>query len=302
MFEDLIRGWDGEFVASRFDELSSTWMSSACTPPRSGRASAARHKIYRAGRHRSRWSPISACVHEPSTAVGGGNVRAGGPRSPTATRGSELLKRCRTSSRRWRRDYVHRVRHEYHRGDMTSSGPCRPRDGAGSGCRGLRHVSSRHRRWCLPRDPRRSARALRWDDPRAGRSWSKGPERSVDRSRLLADEPPRATLVVSDVVADRRRKAVAVRVGAHRGTGRMRRTPCAISSPPCATGVLIADIRALRCRVRRRRCDNQLSRCLSDADRLAAATSVRAELHRERRGVPPPGGNYQQLPGWTPKR
>ena len=26
MFEDLIRGWDGEHVVVRFDESSSTWM------------------------------------------------------------------------------------------------------------------------------------------------------------------------------------------------------------------------------------------------------------------------------------
>ena len=41
MFETLIREWDGEFVATRFDDAVRTWMFMACTPPRSGRASAA---------------------------------------------------------------------------------------------------------------------------------------------------------------------------------------------------------------------------------------------------------------------
>jgi hypothetical protein len=86
MFEDLIRGWDGEFVASRFDEPSSTWMF--CTHGWSG-FGGTRMKVPRAGRPRG---CVVAVGHDVQAMAGlpfgGGKSVLVFPRSPTATHGS----------------------------------------------------------------------------------------------------------------------------------------------------------------------------------------------------------------------
>jgi leucine dehydrogenase len=115
---------------------------------------------------------------------------------------------------------------------------------------------------------------------------------------LLADAG--ATLVVSDVVADRA-KAVAVRVGAAIVEPEDAfDTVCDLFSP-CATGaVLNADtIPRLRCRVVAGAANNQLAASV-DADRLAAAGILYAPDYIVNAGGVLHLAGYERL-GWTPE-
>ncbi len=122
MFEDLIRGWDGEFVASRYDEPSSTWMfvavhSTALGPGFGG----TRMKVYAAPddaladvlRLSSAMTFKNAMADLP---FGGGKSVLAVPAIPDGDARTELLRALRGLRRVTGRELRHRMRHEHLRG------------------------------------------------------------------------------------------------------------------------------------------------------------------------------------------
>jgi AraC-like DNA-binding protein len=219
MFEDLIRGWDGEFVASRFDEPSSTWMfvgvhSTALGPGFGG----TRMKVYPAPddaladvlRLSSAMTFKNAMAGLP---FGGGKSVLAVPAIPDGDARTELLERYADFVASLGGSYVTACDMNTTEADMDVVGERCPHVMGRSVAAGGSGTSAPDTAVGVYHGIRAGlARALGSDDPSGktivveGAGAVGGP-----LCDLLADAG--ATLVVSDVVADRA-KAVAVRVGA----------------------------------------------------------------------------------------
>ncbi len=181
MFETLIREWDGEFVATRFDAPSGAWMfvgvhSTALGPGFGG----TRMKVYDAAGGRARRRAPALRGHDVQERDGRSAVRRrevgpGRARHPARRRTDVHAPAIRGLRRVARRELRDRVRHEHHRGGHGRGGGAVPaRDGPKRRRRRVRHVGARHRDRRLPRDPRepgarvRLGRSERQDDRRRG--------------------------------------------------------------------------------------------------------------------------------------
>ena len=306
MFEDLIRGWDGEFVASRFDEPSSTWMfvgvhSTALGPGFGG----TRMKVYPAPddaladvlRLSSAMTFKNAMAGLP---FGGGKSVLAVPAIPDGDARIELLERYADFVASLGGSYVTACDMNTTEADMDVVGERCPHVMGRSVAAGGSGTSAPDTAIGVYHGIRAGlARAFGSDDP-SGRTIVVEGAGAVGGPLcdLLADAG--ATLVVSDVVADRA-KAVAVRVGAAIVEPEDAfDTACDLFSP-CATGaVLNADtIPRLRCRVVAGAANNQLAASV-DADRLAAAGILYAPDYIVNAGGVLHLAGYERL-GWTPE-
>jgi leucine dehydrogenase len=306
MFEDLIRGWDGEFVASRFDEPSSTWMfvgvhSTALGPGFGG----TRMKVYPAPddaladvlRLSSAMTFKNAMAGLP---FGGGKSVLAVPAIPDGDARIELLERYADFVASLGGSYVTACDMNTTEADMDVVGERCPHVMGRSVAAGGSGTSAPDTAIGVYHGIRAGlARAFGSDDP-SGRTIVVEGAGAVGGPLcdLLADAG--ATLVVSDVVADRA-KAVAARVGAAIVEPEDAfDTVCDLFSP-CATGaVLNADtIPRLRCRVVAGAANNQLAASV-DADRLAAAEILYAPDYIVNAGGVLHLAGYERL-GWTPE-
>jgi leucine dehydrogenase len=305
MFEDLIRGWDGEFVASRFDAPSSTWMfvgvhSTALGPGFGG----TRMKVYA--------SPDDALsdVLRLSSAMtfknamaglpfGGGKSVLAVPAIPTGDARTELLLRYADFVASLGGSYVTACDMNTTEADMDVVGERCPHVMGRSVAAGGSGTSAPDTAIGVFHGIRAGlAHAFGSDDP-SGRTIVVEGTGAVGGPLCDLLAGAGATIVVSDVVADRA-KAISQRVGADIVEPEDAfDTACDLFSP-CATGaVLNADtIPRLRCRVVAGAANNQLAASV-DADRLAAAGILYAPDYVVNAGGVLHLAGYERL-GWTP--
>ncbi|MEO8425029.1 MAG: Glu/Leu/Phe/Val dehydrogenase dimerization domain-containing protein [Actinomycetota bacterium] len=305
MFEELIRGWDGEFVATRFDEESSTWMfvgvhSTALGPGFGG----TRMKVYDAPEEAlNDVLRLSAAMTFKNAMAdlpfGGGKSVLAVPAIPHGDERTGMLRRYADLVSSLGGSYVTACDMNTTEGDMDVVGErClhvmgRSIAGGGSG------TSAPDTAIGVFHGIRAGlAQAFGSDDP-GGRTIVVEGTGAVGGPLcdLLADAG--AKLVVSDIDADRAR-AVAERVGAAVVDPlEAFDAPCDLFSP-CATGaVLNADtIPRLRCRVVAGAANNQLASPV-DADRLSAAGILYAPDYVVNAGGVLHLAGYERL-GWTP--
>ena len=307
MFEELIRGWDGEFVATRFHAETSTWMfvgvhSTALGPGFGG----TRMKVYA--------TPDEALgdVLRLSAAMTFKNAMAdlpfGGGKSvlavsaiPDGDARTEMLLRYADLIASLGGSYVTACDMNTTERDMDVVGERCPHvmgrsaaaDGSGTSAPDTAIGVFHGIRASL-------AHAFGSDDP-SGRTIVVEGTGAVGGPLcdLLAEAG--AKLVVSDVDADRAR-TVAERVGADVVDPEDAfDTPCDLFSP-CATGaVLNADtIPRLRCRVVAGAANNQLAAPV-DADRLSAAGILYSPDYVVNAGGVLHLAGYERL-GWTPEQ
>ncbi|MGZ5213313.1 MAG: Glu/Leu/Phe/Val dehydrogenase dimerization domain-containing protein [Actinomycetota bacterium] len=307
MFEELIRGWDGEFVATRFDAESSTWMfvgihSTALGPGFGG----TRMKVYA--------TPDQALgdVLRLSAAMTFKNAMAdlpfGGGKSvlavstiPQGEARADMLLRYADLVASLGGGYVTACDMNTTESDMDVVGERCPHVMGRSAAAGGSGTSAPDTAIGVFRGIRASlAHAFGSDDP-SGRTIVVEGTGAVGGPLcdLLADAG--AKLVVSDIDAERAR-TVAERVGADIVDPEDAfDTPCDLFSP-CATGaVLNADtIPRLRCRVVAGAANNQLAAPV-DADRLSAAGILYAPDYVVNAGGVLHLAGYERL-GWTPEQ
>jgi len=305
MFEDLIRGWDGEFVASRYDEPSSTWMfvavhSTALGPGFGG----TRMKVYAAPddaladvlRLSSAMTFKNAMAGLP---FGGGKSVLAVPAIPGGDVRTELLRRYADFVASLGGSYVTACDMNTTEADMDVVGERCPHVMGRSVAAGGSGTSAPDTAIGVYHGIRAGlARACGSDDP-SGRTIVVEGAGAVGGPLCDLLAGAGAKVVVSDVVADRA-KAVADRVGADIVEPEDAfDTACDLFSP-CATGaVLNADtIPRLRCRVVAGAANNQLAASV-DADRLAAAGILYAPDYVVNAGGVLHLAGYERL-GWTP--
>lgn len=307
MFEELIRGWDGEFVATSFDAATSTWMfvgvhSTALGPGFGG----TRMKVYATPdealgdvlRLSAAMTLKNAMADLP---FGGGKsvlavsaIPDGDARTEmllhyadlVASLGGSYVTACDMNTTESDMDVVgERCQHVMGRSAAAHGSGTSAPDTAIGVFHGIR-ASLAH--------------AFGSDDP-SGRTVVVEGTGAVGGPLcdLLAEAG--AKVVVSDVDVDRAR-TVAERVGAHVVDPEDAfDTPCDLFSP-CATGaVLNADtIPRLRCRVVAGAANNQLAAPV-DADRLSAAGILYAPDYVVNAGGVLHLAGYERL-GWTPEQ
>jgi leucine dehydrogenase len=307
MFEELIRGWDGEFVATRFDAPSSTWMfvgvhSKALGPGFGGT------------RMMSYALPEEALgdVLRLSVAMTFKNAMAdlpfGGGKSvlavsaiPQGDARTEILLRYADFVASLGGSYVTACDMNTTESDMDVVGERCPHVMGRSAAAGGSGTSAPDTAIGVFHGIRAGlAHAFGSDDP-SGRTIVVEGTGAVGGPLcdLLAEAG--AKLVVSDIDAERAR-TVADRVGADIVDAQHAfDTPCDLFSP-CATGaVLNADtIPRLRCRVVAGAANNQLAAPV-DADRLAAAGILYAPDYVVNAGGVLHLAGYERL-GWTPEQ
>jgi len=305
MFEDLIRGWDGEFVASRFDAPSSTWMfvavhSTALGPGFGG----TRMKVYAAPddaladvlRLSSAMTFKNAMADLP---FGGGKSVLAVPAIPDGDARTELLGRYADFVASLGGSYVTACDMNTTESDMDVVGERCPHVMGRSVAAGGSGTSAPDTAIGVYHGIRAAlAHVFGSDDP-SGRTIVVEGAGAVGGPLCDLLAGAGAKLVVSDVVADRA-KAVADRVGADIVEPEDAfDTACDLFSP-CATGaVLNADtIPRLRCRVVAGAANNQLAASV-DADRLAAAGILYAPDYVVNAGGVLHLAGYERL-GWTP--
>ncbi len=305
MFEDLIRGWDGEFVASRFDAPSSTWMfvgvhSTALGPGFGG----TRMKVYATPddaladvlRLSSAMTFKNAMAGLP---FGGGKSVLAVPAIPEGDARTDLLRRYADFVASLGGSYVTACDMNTTEADMDVVGERCPHVMGRSVAAGGSGTSAPDTAIGVFHGIRAGlARAFGSDDP-SGRTIVVEGAGAVGGPLCDLLDGAGAKLVVSDVVADRA-KAVAERVGADIVEPEDAfDTACDLFSP-CATGaVLNADtIPRLRCRVVAGAANNQLAATV-DADRLAAAGILYAPDYVVNAGGVLHLAGYERL-GWTP--
>ncbi len=305
MFEELLRGWDGEFVASRFDAPTTAWMfvgvhSTALGPGFGG----TRMKAYPA--------PVDALhdVLRLSSAMtlknavaglpfGGGKSVLAVPEVPQGEPRAELMRRYGDLIGSLGGSYVTACDMNTTERDMDVIGErCafvmgRTEAAGGSG------TSAPDTATGVFHGIRAGlAHAFGTDDP-SGRTVVVQGAGAVGSAlaALLADAD--ATLVVSDVDAGRAR-SVAEGVGAEvAGPEEVFDLPCDVFSP-CATGAVLnaATIPRLRCRIVAGAANNQLA-TPADAARLAEAGILYAPDYVVNAGGVLHLAGYERL-GWTP--
>ncbi len=304
MFEELIRGWDGEFVATRFDARSSTWMfvgvhSTALGPGFGG----TRMKMYAAPEEAlGDVLRLSAAMTFKNAMAdlpfGGGKSVLGVPAIPQGEARTQLLLRYADFVSSLGGSYVTACDMNTNEGDMDVVGErCLHVMGRSAGAGGS-GTSAPDTAIGVFHGIRASlAHAFGSDDP-AGRTIVVEGTGAVGGPLcdLLADAG--AKLVVSDIDAERAR-TVAERVGADIvDPADAFDTPCDLFSPCATGGVLNVDtIPRLRCRVVAGAANNQLAAPV-DADRLAAARILYAPDYVVNAGGVLHLAGYERL-GWT---
>jgi leucine dehydrogenase len=277
MFEELIRGWDGEFVATRFDQRSSTWMfvgvhSTTLGPGFGG----TRMEVYAAPEDAlADVLRLSAAMTFKNAVAdlpfGGGKSVLAVPAIPKGEARTEMLQRYADFVSSLGGSYVTACDMNTTESDMDVVGERCPHAMGRSVAAGGSGTSAPDTAIGVFHGIRASlAHAFGSEDP-SGRTIVVEGAGAVGGPLcdLLAEAG--ATLMVSDLNAERAR-TVAQRVGAAIVDPEVAfDTPCDLFSP-CATGaVLSADtIPRLRCRVVAGAANNQLAAPV-DADRLAAA-------------------------------
>ena len=304
MFETLILEWDGEFVATRFDARSSTWMfvgvhSTTLGPGFGG----TRMKVYDAAedalgdvlRLSAAMTFKNAMADLP---FGGGKSVLAVPAIPREDERTSLLQRYADFVAALGGSYVTACDMNTTEADMDVVGERCPHVMGRSVGAGGSGTSAPDTAIGVFHGIRASlAHAFGSDDP-SGRTIVVEGAGAVGGPLcdLLADAG--AKLVVSDIDPDRAR-AVAERVGADVVDPLAAfDVPCDLFSP-CATGaVLNADtIPRLRCRVVAGAANNQLAAPV-DADRLAAAGILYAPDYVVNAGGVLHLAGYERL-GWT---
>ena len=307
MFEELIRGWDGDFVASRFDAESSTWMfvgvhSTALGPGFGG----TRMKVYA--------SPEEALgdVLRLSAAMtfknamadlpfGGGKSVLAVPAIPNGGVRTGMLRRYADFVASLGGSYVTACDMNTSEADMDVVAERSPHVMGRSAAAGGSGTSAPDTAIGVFHGIRAGlAHAFGSDDP-SGRTIVVEGTGAVGGPLcdLLAEAG--AKLVVSDI-DDERARTVAERVAADVvGPAVAFDTACDLFSP-CATGaVLNADtIPRLRCRVVAGAANNQLASPV-DADRLSAAGILYAPDYVVNAGGVLHLAGYERL-GWTPEQ
>jgi leucine dehydrogenase len=307
MFEDLLGLWDGEFVATRFDEPTSTWIfvgvhSTVLGPGFGG----TRMKVYPgpADALRDVLRLSSAMTLKNSLAgiaFGGGKsvlavaaVPAGDERrrlldryaALVASLGGSYVTACDMNTTERDMDRVaERCPHVMGRSVAAGGSGTSAPDTAVGVFHGIR-ASLEH--------------AFGSDDP-SGRTIfvEGGVGVGGELCGLLADAG--AKLVISDVDTERAR-AVAERVGADIVDARDAfDTPCDVFSP-CATGAVLnaETIPRLRCRIVAGAANNQLADA-HDADRMASAGILYAPDYVLNAGGVLHLAGYERS-GWTPEQ
>jgi leucine dehydrogenase len=306
MFEELIRGWDGEFVAARFDASSSTWMfvgvhSTALGPGFGG----TRMKVYATPeealgdvlRLSAAMTLKNAMADLP---FGGGKSVLAVPAIPEGDARTELLRRYAELVASLAGSYVTACDMNTTEGDMDVVGERCPYVMGRSAAAGGSGTSAPDTAIGVFHGIRATlAHAFGSDDP-SGRTIVVEGTGAVGDSLcdLLADAG--AKLVVSDIDPERAR-AVADRVDADVVDPEDAFDRSCDLFSPCATGaVLNADtIPRLRCRVVAGAANNQLATPV-DADRLSAAGILYAPDYVVNAGGVLHLAGYERL-GWTPE-
>lgn len=307
MFEELIRGWDGEFVATRFDAASSTWMfvgvhSTALGPGFGG----TRMKVYAAPEEAlGDVLRLSAAMTFKNAMAdlpfGGGKSVLAVPAIPQGDARTEMLSRYADFVSSLGGSYVTACDMNTSESDMDLVGERCPHVMGRSTAAGGSGTSAPDTAIGVFHGIRASlARTYGSDDP-SGRTIVVEGTGAVGGPLcdLLAEAG--AKIVVSDIEPERARM-VAERVGADVvGPEDAFDTPCDLFSP-CATGaVLNADtIPRLRCRVVAGAANNQLSAPV-DADRLSAAGILYAPDYVVNAGGVLHLAGYERL-SWTPEQ
>ena len=307
MFEELIGGWDGEFVAAHFDAPSLSWMfvgvhSTALGPGFGG----TRMKVYaEPGQALGDVLRLSAAMTSKNAIAdigfGGGKSVLAVPEIPRGDARTEMLGRYADLVASLGGSYVTACDMNTTERDMDVVGERCPHVMGRSVAAGGSGTSAPDTAIGVFHGIRASlAYAFGSDDP-SGRTIVVEGTGAVGGQLcdLLAEAG--AKLVVSDIAHERAR-TVAERVGADIvGPGDAFDVPCDLFSP-CATGaVLNADtIPRLRCRVVAGAANNQLAEA-GDADRLAAAGILYAPDFVVNAGGVLHLAGYERS-GWTPEQ
>lgn len=304
MFEELIRGWDGEFVATRFDAESSTWMfvgvhSTALGPALGG----TRMKVYAAAeeglgdvlRLSSAMTFKNAMADLP---FGGGKSVLAVPAIPEGQKRTEMLLRYADLVASLGGSYVTACDMNTTEDDMDVIGDRCGHVMGRSAAAGGSGTSAPDTAIGVFHGIRASlAHAFGSDDP-SGRTIVVEGTGAVGGPLCDLLAGAGAKLMVSDVDVERV-GTVAERVGADIvDPEEAFDTPCDLFSP-CATGaVLNADtVPRLRCRVVAGAANNQLAASV-DADRLSAAGILYAPDYVVNAGGVLHLAGYERL-GWT---
>jgi leucine dehydrogenase len=306
MFEELIRGWDGEFVATRFDAESSTWMfvgvhSTALGPGFGG----TRMKVY--GTPEEALGDVlrlSAAMTFKNAmadlAFGGGKSVLAVPVIPRGDARTQMLRHYADLVASLGGSYVTACDMNTTESDMDVLGERCPHVMGRSAAAGGSGTSAPDTAIGVFHGIRASlARAFGSGDP-SGRTIVVEGTGAVGGKLCDLLAGAGAKLVVSDIDAERAR-TVAERVGADIVDPQDAfDTRCDLFSP-CATGaVLNTDtIPRLRCRVVAGAANNQLS-TPEDGDRLAAAGILYAPDYVVNAGGVLHLAGYERL-GWTPE-
>jgi leucine dehydrogenase len=304
MFEELIRGWDGEFVATRFDAETSTWMfvgvhSTALGPSFGG----TRMKVYAAPEDAlADVLRLSAAMTFKNAMAdlpfGGGKSVIAAPAIPEGDARTGLLLRYADFVASLGGSYVTACDMNTTEADMDVVGERCPYVMGRSAAAGGSGTSAPDTAIGVFHGIRASlANAFGSDDP-SGRTIVVEGTGAVGGPLCDLLAGAGAKLVVSDIDAERAR-TVAERVGAGIvEPGVAFDAPCDLFSP-CATGaVLNADtIPRLRCRVVAGAANNQLAAPV-DADRMSAAGILYAPDYVVNAGGVLHLAGYERL-GWT---
>jgi leucine dehydrogenase len=305
MFEELIRDWDGEFVASRFDGPTSTWMfvgvhSTVLGPGFGG----TRMKVYAAPedalldvlRLSSAMTLKNAVADLP---FGGGKAVLAVPEVPQGEARIELLSRYADLLSSLGGSYITACDMNTTAQDMDVVGERSPHVMGRSEAAGGSGTSAPDTASGVFHGIRASlAHAFGSDDP-SGRTVVVQGTGAVGTALVDLLAEAGARLVLSDVDAGRAR-AAADRVGAEvAGPDEAFDIACDVFSP-CATGAVLnaRTIPRLRCRIVAGAANNQLAEP-QDADRLAAAGILYAPDYVVNAGGVLHLAGYERL-GWTP--
>jgi leucine dehydrogenase len=277
VFEEVLRGWDGEFVATRFDEPTSTWMfvgvhSTVLGPGFGG----TRMKVYAAPEDALRdvLRLASAMTAKNSLAelpFGGGKAVLAVPDVPARDDRRRLLVRYAELVGSLGGSYVTACDMNTTEDDMDVIGEACPHVMGRSGAAGGSGSSAPDTALGVYHGIRSALRHGFGTDSMDGRTVVVQGTGAVGGA--LADflSDAGTTVIVSDVDEGRAR-VVADRVGAAVvAAGEDYDAPCDVFSP-CATGGTLngETIPRLRCRIVAGAANNQLAEP-EDADRLAAA-------------------------------
>ena len=305
VFEELIRSWDGEFVATRFDAPSSTWMLVGVHSTALGSAfGGTRMKVYSAPEDALRdvLRLSTAMTYKNAVAnlpFGGGKSVLAVPEVPSGEERTGLLRRYAGLIESLGGSYITACDMNTTEADMNLVGDRCAHVMGRSAAAGGSGTSAPDTALGVYHGIRASlAHVFGSDDP-SGRTIVVEGTGAVGGplADLLAEAG--AKLIVSDVDVGRGR-SVAERVGADTVSAEEAFDVVCDVFSPCATGaVMNADtIPRLRCRIVAGAANNQLA-TPQDADRLAAAGILYAPDYVVNAGGVLHLAGYERL-GWTP--